>query len=73
LYYFVRGTTRRRKSKEENTGRKKKRNLFATTDTTLPAFESRAEIAPEYQDSAESRVEFAPAAKGGKSLKEQLS
>jgi len=39
--------------------RKKKRDLFATTDTTLPAFEPRGEITPEEQDSAESRVEFA--------------
>jgi len=60
LYYFVRGATPRRKSKEENTGRKKKRNLFATTDTALPAFEPRGEIAPEEQDSAELRVEFVP-------------
>jgi len=53
--------------------KKKKRNHFATTDTALPAFESRAEIAPEDQDSAESRVEFAPTARGGKPLKKQLS
>jgi len=52
--------------------KKKKRDLFATTDTAFPAFESRAEIAPEDQDSAESRKEFAPVAKGGKSLKKPL-
>jgi len=53
--------------------KKKKRNLFATTDTVLTTFEPRGEIAPEDQDSAVSRVEFAPTARGGKPLKKQLS
>jgi len=53
--------------------KEKKRNLFATIDTALSAVKSRAEIAPEDQDSAESRMEFASAARGGKSLKKPLS
>jgi len=39
----------------------KEEESSATTDTTFPASGSRAEIAPEDQDSAELRVGFAPA------------
>jgi len=55
FYYFVRRATRRK-----TTGRGRRRILFATTGTTFTTSDSRAEIAPEEQDRAESRVEFAP-------------
>jgi len=44
----------------ENHRERKKRDSFATTDTALTDFEPRTETTPENQDSAESRVEFAP-------------
>jgi len=59
--------------KKRTPGGRRRGIFFATTDTALPAFESRAEIAPEDQDSAESLVEFASAARGEEALKNPLS
>jgi len=58
---------------EGNRKRPTKDSFCDNRHMALTDFEPRAEVAPEDQDSAESRVDFAPAIEGGKATKKQLS
>jgi len=59
LIFFV-SFSLRRATRRKETGRCPRRILVMTADTTFPTSDSRTEKAPAEQDSAESRVDFAP-------------